>query len=143
MIKNMTLKLEQSAFHMMRKLFQAHTAAWQHAIPSLTKPQYAVLVAVLTHPGIEQVELIDVAVSTKATLAELLARLEKRALIYRQRGEQDKRRRFVYLTDEGRELLNDVLPVARAVDERFLCRLNESERDGLLHSLQVMNAPDA
>ena len=65
------MELRQEAFHLLRQLFQQHTAQWQHALPELTKPQYAVMRSVAEHPGIEQVALTEVAVSTKATLAEM------------------------------------------------------------------------
>ena len=135
----MSNELEQAAFYLMRKLFQAHTAAWQKAIPDLTKPQYAVMQAVLNHPGIEQVELIDASVSTKATLAELLARLEKRGLIYREQGESDKRRRFVFLSNQGKKLLESVAPVAAQIDSQFLNKLGIEQQKQLLTCLQLMN----
>ena len=34
------MELRQEAFHLLRQLFQQHTAQWQHALPELTKPQY-------------------------------------------------------------------------------------------------------
>lgn len=61
------MELRQEAFHLLRQLFQQHTAKWQHALPELTKPQYAVMRSIAEHPGIEQVALTEVAVSTKAT----------------------------------------------------------------------------
>ena len=59
------MELRQEAFHLLRQLFQQHTAKWQHALPELTKPQYAVMRSIAEHPGIEQVALTEVAVSTK------------------------------------------------------------------------------
>ncbi|STT06028.1 marR family transcriptional regulator [Klebsiella pneumoniae] len=73
------MELRNEAFHLLRQLFQQHTARWQQALPDLTKPQYAVMRSVAEHPGIEQVALIEAAVSTKATLAEMLSRMEARA----------------------------------------------------------------
>lgn len=52
-------------------------------VADLTKPQYAVMRSVAEHPGIEQVALIEAAVSTKATLAEMLSRMEARGLVRR------------------------------------------------------------
>ena len=72
------MELRQEAFHLLRQLFQQHTAQWQHALPELTKPQYAVMRSIAENPGIEQVALTEVAVSTKATLAEMLSRMEAR-----------------------------------------------------------------
>ena len=49
------MPLRNTAFHLLRQLFQQHTARWQHELPDLTKPQYAVMRAIAEHPGIEQV----------------------------------------------------------------------------------------
>ena len=78
------MALRNKAFHQLRQLFQQHTARWQHELPDLTKPQYAVMRAIADKPGIEQVALIEAAVSTKATLAEMLARMENRGLVRRE-----------------------------------------------------------
>ena len=125
------MELRQEAFHLLRQLFQQHTARWQHELPELTKPQYAVMRSVAEHPGIEQVALIEaaVAVSTKATLAEMLSRMEARGLVRREHDPADKRRRFVFLTAEGEALLESSKPIGNEVDEAFLGRLNGAERE--------------
>lgn len=122
------MELRNKAFHLLRQLFQQHTARWQHALPDLTKPQYAVLRAIAERPGIEQVNLMEAAVSSKATLAEMLSRMETRGLVRRENDPLDKRRRFVYLTAEGEALLKVSMPLGNRVDEEFLGRLNDEER---------------
>ena len=122
------MELRSKAFHLLRQLFQQHTARWQHALPDLTKPQYAVMRAIAERPGIEQVNLMEAAVSTNATLAEMLSRMEKRGLVRRENDPLDKRRRFVYLTPEGEALLKVSMPLGNRVDEEFLGRLNDEER---------------
>ncbi|CAM3174761.1 Transcriptional regulator HosA [Klebsiella spallanzanii] len=122
------MELRNEAFHLLRQLFQQHTARWQHELPDLTKPQYAVMRSIAEHPGIEQVALTEAAVSTKATLAEMLSRMENRGLVHREHDPADKRRRFVYLTAEGEALLASSMPLGNAVDEEFLGRLSDEER---------------
>lgn len=122
------MKLRNEAFHLLRQLFQQHTSHWQQTMPDLTKPQYAVMRAIAEHPGIEQVALTEVAVSTKATLAEMLNRMEMRGLVRRERDPQDKRRRFVFLTAEGSLLLDEKMPLGEKVDASFLGRLSEAEQ---------------
>ena len=122
------MELRQEAFHLLRQLFQQHTAHWQQALPELTKPQYAVLRSIAEHPGNEQVALTEAAVSTKATLAEMLSRMESRGLVTREADPADKRRRFVFLTPEGEALLGSCKPVGNNVDEAFLGRLTAEER---------------
>lgn len=122
------MELRNKAFHLLRQLFQRHTARWQHALPDLTKPQYAVMRAIAERPGIEQVNLTEAAVSTKATLAEMLSRMETRGLVRRENDPLDKRRRFVYMTPDGEALLKVSMPLGNQVDEEFLGRLNDEER---------------
>ena len=106
------MELKNEAFHLLRQLFQQHTARWQLELPDLTKPQYAVMRSIAEHPGIEQVTLTEAAVSTKATLAEMLSRMESRGLV----------------------------PLGHAVDEEFLGRLSDEERQQfsqIIHKLMA------
>jgi DNA-binding MarR family transcriptional regulator len=132
------MPLRNKAFHLLRQLFQQHTARWQHELPDLTKPQYAVIRAIAEQPGIEQVALTEAAVCTKATLAEMLSRMEKRGLVRREHDPADKRRRFVYLTTQGEALLASASPVGDRVDGEFLGRLSEEERDQFTRLVRKM-----
>lgn len=124
--------VSQEIFHLMRKVFQLHTATWQKEMPEVTKPQAAVLRTLMEAPGIEQVELMSAAVSSKATLAEMLRRLEQRELVYRKPDPDDKRRRFVFLTEQGKQLVNELEPKWEYVDQLFLQQLSLSDQDELL-----------
>jgi transcriptional regulator, MarR family len=135
------MELRQEAFHLLRQLFQQHTARWQHALPDLTKPQYAVMRSIAEHPGIEQVALTEVAVSTKATLAEMLSRMEARGLVKREHDPADKRRRFVFLTPEGEALLESRKPIGNDVDEAFLGRLSKEEQAHFAELIKKMMQP--
>ncbi|ENB7486917.1 MarR family transcriptional regulator [Citrobacter koseri] len=132
------MELRNTAFHLLRQLFQQHTARWQHELPELTKPQYAVMRAIAEHPGIEQIALMEAAVSTKATLAEMLSRMESRGLVTRESDPQDKRRRFVYLTGEGETLLTSAMPLGDRVDDEFLGRLSDDEREQFTQLVRKM-----
>ncbi|MBU9846787.1 MarR family winged helix-turn-helix transcriptional regulator [Rahnella ecdela] len=134
----MSTQLRQEAFHIMRKVFQQHTARWQQCIPELTKPQYAVMRSVAENPGIEQVQLTGVAISSKATLAEMLSRLESRGLLVRQADPADKRRRFITLTAEGNAVLAKTQPVSQQVDTEFLARLSPDDQQHLVRLLRQM-----
>ncbi|PKU24047.1 MarR family winged helix-turn-helix transcriptional regulator [Telmatospirillum siberiense] len=134
-------RLEQEVFHVIRRLMHEHTARWQQMLPDLTKPQYAVLSAIAERPGIEQMRLVDAAASSKATLAEMLNRLEERGIIVRRQDDIDRRRRFVHLTEAGQAMLTTAQPFARQTDEVFLNRLLPSERKNLQRLLGLMLVP--
>ena len=132
------MEIKNEAFHLLRHLFQQHTSRWQHELPELTKPQYAVMRSIAESPGIEQVALTSVAVSTKATLAEMLSRMEIKGLVRREQDPDDKRRRFVFLTEEGEALLAANQPVGNRVDNEFLQRLTPEEQDQFTHLVRKM-----
>ncbi|WP_432533083.1 MarR family winged helix-turn-helix transcriptional regulator [Kineococcus arenarius] len=130
---------DDEVFHVVRRLLQEHTARWQVELPGLTKPQYAVLRAVQAQPGLEQSALATAAISTKATLAEMLQRLEHRGLIERRGDPGDGRRRCVHLTAEGSRVLQDAEPLARRVDASFTGRLSAAEHRTLVELLGRMS----
>lgn len=134
----MSTQLRQEAFHLMRKVFQQHTARWHQLIPELTKPQYAVLRSIDENPGIEQVQLTGVAISSKATLAEMLSRLESRGLLVREADPADKRRRFITLTAKGKAVLTSTQLVSKQVDTEFLAKLSPGDQQHLIRLLKLM-----
>ncbi|NDJ58713.1 MarR family transcriptional regulator [Enterobacteriaceae bacterium 4M9] len=134
------MQVKNEVFHLLRQLFQQHTSHWQQSLPDITKPQYAVMRSIAENPGIEQVTLIDVAVSTKATLAEMLSRMEQRGLVRRECDPSDKRRRFIWLTEEGLALLQSAIPRAIDVDKQFLDRMTPGQQEQISSLiLKMMN----
>lgn len=125
-------------FHLTRNLLQQHTAFWQEEMPFLTKQQFAVLSAVNDNPGIEQIDLMEAALSSRATLAELLVRMERKGLIKRVEGKKDKRRRFITLTVQGKDVLKTAEPIANRVDSHFLNRLEKNEQNEIINLLKIM-----
>lgn len=138
----MNKELGNIFFHLLRQLLQEHTALWQKELPNLTKQQYAVLCAVYARPGIEQIELMDAALSTKATLAELLVRMENKEYVVREEGVNDKRRRFITLTAKGEQILKSAQPLADNVDAYFLEKLPNAEQITLVDMLKGLLRKD-
>ncbi|MBW5407594.1 MarR family winged helix-turn-helix transcriptional regulator [Morganella morganii] len=125
-------------FHLMRDLMQSHTAMWQKYLPDLTKLQYSVLCVAEKNPGIEQHDLTKVVLSTKATLAELLVRMEGKDLIKRQQGISDRRRKFIFITPKGQIALNNAKKIVKQVDDFFLSRLNDQQKKEAVMLLKTM-----
>lgn len=130
--------VRSEAFHLIRRVMQEHTATWNYRLPEMTKPQYAVLRAISESPGLEQSALLEPAVATKATLTELLKRLENRGWVARTRDELDRRRWYVFLTKDGQAALSDAQHMAAATDEVFLSKLDKEEQKLLMKALKKM-----
>src|SRR5690606_35537239 len=66
--------------------------------------------------GYSQVDLAARVRVEKASLTPVLTSLERQGLIVRERGEEDQRRWYVWLTEEGQKLKKDLLPFAPYID---------------------------
>ena len=80
----------------------------------LTPVQYAALVAIHTHPGIDATRLSAVIAFDRSTLGNVIERLEAKAFIERKPAREDKRVKLLYLTKAGAALLRDIVPVGRS-----------------------------
>ncbi|HYH18545.1 MAG TPA: MarR family transcriptional regulator [Azospirillum sp.] len=83
----------------------------------LTYPQYIVMLVLWEHDGLSVKDLGARLRLDSGTLTPLLKRLETAGLVRRQRGDDDERVVFIFLTDAGAALRDK----ARAVPERLLC----------------------
>jgi len=82
----------------------------------LTFGQFVHLERLWTEDGLTQVELSRRVGVEMASSTSVLAELEKLGWIRRERGEADRRKIFVYLTRQGRELAAPVLARVKAVN---------------------------
>src|SRR3981081_3800049 len=80
----------------------------------LTPVQFAALVAIHTHPGIDATRLSAVIAFDRSTLGNVIERLEAKDFIERKPSREDKRVKLLYLTKSGAALLRQIVPsVAR------------------------------
>ena len=70
--------------------------------------QGKVLVMLAENDGVSQKLLTEQSGIRPASLSELIIKLERNGLVERQRNEEDKRNRNVYLTEEGRALAETI-----------------------------------
>jgi DNA-binding MarR family transcriptional regulator len=83
----------------------------------LSVAQFDVLAHVGASEGITQQELADSLLVTKGNVCQLLGKMEQRGWISRR---QEGRTNRLFLTDEGRRLFEEVVPVHEAgIAERF------------------------
>lgn len=126
---------DKVVFHLMRVVLQEHTACWASEISDVTKPQYAVLEALDNADCLDQLALGQAISANKATLTEMIVRMESRGLINRRIDVNDSRRRLLTLTQAGRDMLARARPVADAVKEEILAPLSAEERQVLTELL--------
>ena len=98
----------------------------------LTPVQYAALVAIHTHPGIDATRLSAVIAFDRSTLGNVIERLESKALVERKPSRGDKRVKLLHLTKSGSAVLRDVMPVVNHAQMRMLQPLKAADRKILL-----------
>jgi MarR family transcriptional regulator, lower aerobic nicotinate degradation pathway regulator len=98
----------------------------------LTPVQYAALVAIRTHPGIDATRLSAVIAFDRSTLGNVIERLEAKQYIERKPGREDKRVKLLYLTKAGAALLRDIIPSVDRAQARMLQPLKPPDRKALM-----------
>jgi MarR family transcriptional regulator, lower aerobic nicotinate degradation pathway regulator len=98
----------------------------------LTPVQYAALVAIHTHPGIDATRLSAVIAFDRSTLGNVIERLETKSLVERKPAREDRRVKLLYLTKPGAALLREIVPSVERAQARMLQPLKPADRKTLL-----------
>ncbi|MGJ4937821.1 MarR family winged helix-turn-helix transcriptional regulator [Bradyrhizobium sp. HKCCYLRH3083] len=98
----------------------------------LTPVQYAALVAIQTHPGIDATRLSAVIAFDRSTLGSVIERLESKGHIERKPSAEDKRVKLLYLTRTGGALLRAIMPAVDRAQARMLAPLKAADRKMLM-----------
>jgi DNA-binding MarR family transcriptional regulator len=98
----------------------------------LTPVQFASLVAIRTHPGIDATRLSAVIAFDRSTLGSVIERLEAKRYIERKPAREDKRVKLLYLTMTGSALLREIMPSVDRAQARMLQPLKPADRKSLL-----------
>jgi MarR family transcriptional regulator, lower aerobic nicotinate degradation pathway regulator len=98
----------------------------------LTPVQFASLVAIHTHPGIDATRLSAVIAFDRSTLGNVIERLETKKYIERKPSREDKRIKLLYLTRSGAALLRDLMPAVDRAQARMLQPLKPADRKTLM-----------
>jgi DNA-binding MarR family transcriptional regulator len=102
----------------------------------LNNSQFDVMAHVGANEGIVQQELADSLLVTKGNVAQLLGRMEERGLIERR---PEGRTNRLFLTDEGRELFDEVVPAHETLIVERLSVLSKEEQRRLLDLLRKLD----
>jgi DNA-binding MarR family transcriptional regulator len=98
----------------------------------LTPVQYAALVAIRTHPGIDATRLSAVIAFDRSTLGSVIERLEAKKYVERKPAREDKRVKLLHLTRIGATVLREIMPAVDRAQARMLQPLKPADRKALL-----------
>ena len=93
----------------------------------LTHPQFIILTSLgyleLQQDLVTQVNLAAFSDMDVMTVSQVLKLLLKKGLVERREHPQDSRAKVVFLTDIGRERMNQALPLVEAIDQTYFGQL--------------------
>ena len=104
----------------------------------LTPVQYAALVAIQTHPGIDATRLSAVISVDRSTLGSVFERLQAKGLIERAASAEDRRVKLLTITKAGAALLRDIVPAVERAQARMLQPLKVADRKSLMALLSQL-----
>lgn len=128
--------LQDSVAHLLHHVAQvADDRFAELAGDALTLRQFAVLAAIAEAPGLSQVELGRAAGVDRSTLADIVARMERRGWIDRTTSLLDARAQSVHLSTAGAGVLAEAAAHAAAADDAILDLLPRAKRKSLIGTL--------
>lgn len=118
-----------SVGYMVRATYIAVTRALQHrlGVYKLTSPQWYFMREIWMQEGLSQRELSERVGTAESTTVSALRVLERRKLIHRVSRRGDRRASRVYLTETGKRLRKDVIPIITAVNALAIEGLSPSD----------------
>jgi DNA-binding MarR family transcriptional regulator len=130
-----TYELDRQIGFLLRKANQRHVAIFAKQISDLTPPQFAALAKLGEAGPTSQNQLGVMVAMDAATIKGVIDRLNARGLVGLSPDREDRRRIIVSLTEEGRAIVDSLLPAAAAISGETLAPLNARETATLLRLL--------
>lgn len=104
----------------------------------ITSEQWSILSMVYLKEGCNQKELGEKLLKDRAALTRILDILERKELLKRETSNNDRREYLVYITEKGRELYSDVLPVVTNNSEEISSIFTGDEEKQLRYLLNKL-----
>jgi len=125
---------------LLAKAYQRACALYKEQFEAydLTPQQFGLLRFLWEEDGITQVELSSRSQIDRTTIGGLIDRLEQSGLLVRLPHRSDRRAHLIRLTDAGRSLKDELLPLGEELQRRILSPLSVEEVERLIAILQKM-----
>lgn len=104
----------------------------------LRVPEWRILACLYDADGAMITQLARIALVEQSRLTRIIMQMDKRGLVHRKSDPMDGRRVRVYLSDEGRALVNQLVPEARRHEAQLLATLKGGNGQDLKQALQSL-----
>lgn len=123
--------------HLIRRANQVAWALFREETAALdvTPVQFSLLVAVADFPAIDATRLSELICIDRATVGNIVARLEAKGLLSRRPDAHDRRVKRLSITESGQRLITEICAVRARIGERVLAPLSLAERETFMRLL--------
>ena len=132
--------LQDMPGHLIRRLQQAAVAIVHQRVGELgfdvTPVQFAAMVSIELHPGIDQATLAGMIAHDRTTITGVIDRLVQKNMVTRAVSSTDRRARQLTLTDEGERTLRKIAPAIEQAQKAILQGLTQREQTEFLRLLK-------
>jgi MarR family transcriptional regulator, lower aerobic nicotinate degradation pathway regulator len=131
----------QAPGYLIRRAHQTSMAIFAEELGGfeVTSLQFAILQALVDEPGSDQISIAQRVALDAATSGSVMLRLEERGWLRREPSPTDKRRKLLWLTDEGQAQALAMKKHAKKVQQRLLQSFSEAERVQFVALLKRIN----
>ena len=128
--------------HLIRRAQQLAVAVFMEetAAFDVTPVQFAILNALIDDPGEDQITLSGRAAFDPATFGSVIGRLEAKGWVKREADAEDKRRKLLWITQEGEQVALRMKRAVSRAQQRIVAPLQEDERAQLASLLAKLVA---
>ncbi|WP_324699622.1 MULTISPECIES: MarR family winged helix-turn-helix transcriptional regulator [Novosphingobium] len=132
--------LETMPGHLIRRLQQISVARFTSRMTEagldLTSVQYAAMLTLRDHPGLDQQTLAGMIAYDRVTIGGVIDRLVQKGLVEREVSPTDRRARVLMLSRQGGEALAAATPWVDQVQDDIVSHLTSEEQDIFLKLLK-------
>lgn len=133
------LSMPRTPGYLIRRIQQIAGTIWVRDVDAaLTGPQYAVLVALATEPGADQVTVGRLASLDKSSTGDIVARLDRVGWVRRETRPGQGRRSALGLTPAAEDGLRRITPLAASVQDELLSPLSAADARRFVASLALI-----
>ena len=105
----------------------------------ITTEQWSVLAKLNYEDGLYQKQIGDCLFKDKPTITRILDLMEKKNLTIRMPDDKDRRKYKIYLTKDGKDLANKLLPIAESFQNKLTTNITRQELEALAQTLEKMS----
>ena len=146
MKKSLVFDFAHAPGHLIRRAQQIAVAEFTRATVDhdVTPVQFAFMHAMLQTPGVDQITLAKQVAFDAATSGSVIGRLEAKGWVRREADPKDRRRKLLYLTPSGGQMLARMNAAVEAAQQQMLAPLSVADQKVFMRLLaQLVAAHEA